>query len=312
MDSELFFASSHFCSRRALLARVCCSLVLLCICQPRQSMGRNRKCVLEDSLSEAVWRTILRRPRPPATAWPRGSNQSSAKSPAQKSPSPAPKKGKVSTVGPGAVSLCTTTFAPCQQASRESSSRRSRGDRKASISALGGSSTRSKPLQETLRAAQVRSVWIRASSSWNVPRNGCIARRRSSTERASKKWRSRQRLRGRSEACQAHDRGRNCPDTHCCVPTGFTPCEDSHRRPRNVDGWWSSLFRRHPTHTSNVQDLAGWMSQRNCELRNAIEFGDPVLVAKIGGLVGQGAPLDAISHDDEILPFRTRRRKAPY
>ena len=272
MDSELFLGSCHFCSRRALLARVCCSFVLLCICQPRQSMGRNRKCVLEDSLSEAVWRS-LRGPRPPATAWPRGSNQSSAKSPAQKSPS--------------------------------------RGDRKASMSALGDSSTLSKPLQEALRAAQVRSVWIRASSSWNVPRNGCIARRRSSTERASKKWRSTQRLRGRSEACQAHGRGRNCPDTPCCVPTGFSPCEDSNRRPRNVDGWWSLLFRRHPTHTSNVQDLAGWMSQRNCELRNAIEFGDPVLVAKIGGLVGQGAPLGAISHDDEILPFRTRRRKAP-
>ena len=31
------------------------------------------------------------------------------------------------------------------------------------------------------------------------------------------------------------------------------------------------------------------MSQRNCEFRNAIEFGDPVLVAKIGGLLGQGA-----------------------
>ena len=35
-------------------------LVLLCISQPRQSMGRNRKWVLEDNLSEAVWQTILR------------------------------------------------------------------------------------------------------------------------------------------------------------------------------------------------------------------------------------------------------------
>ena len=36
--------------------------------------------------------------------------------------------------------------------------------------------------------------------------------------------------------------------------------------------------------TSDMQDLAGWMSQRNCELRNAIQFGDPLLVAKIGSL----------------------------
>ena len=115
------FGSSRHCSR----VFVCCSLVLLCICQPRQSMGRIRKWVLEDSLSEAVWRTILRGPRPPATAWSRASNRSVAKSAEQKFPSPT----KVSTVGPGTVSLCTTTFAPCQQASRESGSRRSRGDR---------------------------------------------------------------------------------------------------------------------------------------------------------------------------------------
>ena len=33
------------------------------------------------------------------------------------------------------------------------------------------------------------------------------------------------------------------------------------------------------------------MSQRNCEHRNAREFGDPLLVIKIGSLVGQGASL---------------------
>ena len=57
--------------------------------------------------------------------------------------------------------------------------------------------------------------------------------------------------------------------------------------------------------TSNVQDLAGWMSQRNCELRNAIEFGDPVLVVKIGGLVGQGAAL--LSSIGRNLPDITRQ-----
>ena len=88
------FGSSHFCStRHCSRVFVCCSLVLLCNCQARQSMGRNRKWVLENSVSEAVWRTILRGPCPPATAWSRAS-KSVAKSPAQKFPSPAPKKGK--------------------------------------------------------------------------------------------------------------------------------------------------------------------------------------------------------------------------
>ena len=32
-------------------------------------MGRNRKFVLEDDLQQAVWRTILRGPRPPSVKW---------------------------------------------------------------------------------------------------------------------------------------------------------------------------------------------------------------------------------------------------
>ena len=32
-------------------------------------MGRNRKWVLEDNLQEAVWRTIMRGPRPPSVRW---------------------------------------------------------------------------------------------------------------------------------------------------------------------------------------------------------------------------------------------------
>ena len=41
--------------------------------------------------------------------------------------------------------------------------------------------------------------------------------------------------------------------------------------------------------TTSVQELEGWISDRNCDLRNALEFGDPSLMTKIGLLVGQGA-----------------------
>ena len=44
-----------------------------------------------------------------------------------------------------------------------------------------------------------------------------------------------------------------------------------------------------PPMPTNPQDLEGWLSERNCELRNAIEYGDVGLVALVGGLVGQGA-----------------------
>ena len=40
---------------------------------------------------------------------------------------------------------------------------------------------------------------------------------------------------------------------------------------------------------TNPQDLEGWISNRNCELRNALEFGDVASTAKIGTLLSQGA-----------------------
>ena len=51
-----------------------------------------------------------------------------------------------------------------------------------------------------------------------------------------------------------------------------------------MDGQWSS-----PMPFSNRHDLQGWMSDLNCDLRNATEFGDSVLISKVGAFVGQGA-----------------------
>ena len=40
---------------------------------------------------------------------------------------------------------------------------------------------------------------------------------------------------------------------------------------------------------SSVQDIEGWLSNRNCELRNAFNFGDSATVARVGALVAQGS-----------------------
>ena len=42
---------------------------------------------------------------------------------------------------------------------------------------------------------------------------------------------------------------------------------------------------------SCLQDLQGWMSDRNCELRNALEHEDVASIAKLGILLSQGAGL---------------------
>ena len=53
-----------------------------------------------------------------------------------------------------------------------------------------------------------------------------------------------------------------------------------------------------PMPTFGLQDLERWMCDRNCDLRNAMEFGDSSLISKIGGLVGQGAgQLEILSRD---------------
>ena len=44
-----------------------------------------------------------------------------------------------------------------------------------------------------------------------------------------------------------------------------------------------------PIPMSSVQDIEGWLSNRNCELRNALEFGDSATVARVGALVEQGS-----------------------
>ena len=44
-----------------------------------------------------------------------------------------------------------------------------------------------------------------------------------------------------------------------------------------------------PPMPTDPQELEGWLSDRNCDLRNAIEFGNPGLVSQIGCLIGQGA-----------------------
>ena len=49
------------------VSRFCFVCALLCAKQ--RQMGRSRKWVLEDNLQEAVWRTIMRGPRPPSERW---------------------------------------------------------------------------------------------------------------------------------------------------------------------------------------------------------------------------------------------------
>ena len=56
-----------------------------------------------------------------------------------------------------------------------------------------------------------------------------------------------------------------------------------------MDGTGPPLCRSNSTHATDPQELDRWLSDRNCDLRNAIELGNPGLVSQIGCLIGQGA-----------------------
>ena len=51
---------------------------------------------------------------------------------------------------------------------------------------------------------------------------------------------------------------------------------------------WMGVEYIPPMPTFNLQDLERWMCDRNCDLRNAMEFGDSSMISKIGCLVGAG------------------------
>ena len=218
-----------------------------------------------------------------------------------------------------AASFHTTSFASSQQASRESCSRCGREIERlqAAIAVLGESTTLVKPLQEALRVAQTRA---------SVPP---IQERVDSCklflERAKKRVQRAQEVIDRAceqkvlyeaEVVDGEERlaklvaeAANIQSPPVVVPQvselqaridALVVERDALRSghgihvPAPVQGTWMGCGPPRfedipPIPTSGAQDLAAWMSQRNCELRNAIEFGDPMLVAKIGGLLGQGA-----------------------
>ena len=51
---------------------------------------------------------------------------------------------------------------------------------------------------------------------------------------------------------------------------------------------WSSIRKEDPTDANGPPELQGWISERNCDLKNALEFSDSDTVAKVGSLLCQG------------------------
>ena len=61
---------------------------------------------------------------------------------------------------------------------------------------------------------------------------------------------------------------------------------------REPPGVWCAAGPPHvqdiPPMPANFPELEGWISERNCNMRNALEFGDSNIVVKVGALLSQG------------------------
>ena len=66
-----------------------------------------------------------------------------------------------------------------------------------------------------------------------------------------------------------------------------------------------SLDNIPPLPSANVQDVEHWLNCRNCEMRNALEYGDPGIVARCGSLVAQGAAMLANLSQDVPMVARS-------
>ena len=78
--------------------------------------------------------------------------------------------------------------------------------------------------------------------------------------------------------------------------------------PQDKNGKWSA--ENIPAMPTDLQDWTGWIIDRNCELWNAREVGDADLVAKIGGLIGEGATQLGLLGRDRDVPMDGQSRSA--
>ena len=71
-----------------------------------------------------------------------------------------------------------------------------------------------------------------------------------------------------------------------------------------------SLDNIPPLPSTNVQDVEHWLNCRNCEMRNALEHGDPGTVARCGSSVAQGAAMLANLSQDVPMIARSNLMSA--
>ena len=297
------FGSSHLCSNGSLLLRG--PSVLICLFL----LISSQRCAMPKGWSKAPvldgWVQILRGPRPKADRWPKASVQ----------PRQVPPKRSQSAVSGGSarpserdgVLLQRHRSRPPEEVAAEASSEVHRLE--GTIAALGESNPLCAPLKDALRIVRAKSKVLPVKERVEACK-GFIERakkRLTRTEAVISRAHEQKSIfeaavrDGEARLLQLQAELDAQPE-----PVGPSPSVAELQRqidqlvqerdalkvhPRQLPGVWMAdgapmASKDVPPMPGDRQDLEGWLSCRNCELRNALEFGDTAAVARVGALVG--------------------------
>ena len=255
------------------------------------------------------WVQIIRGPRPKSVQWPKASAQRPQRSPAQQT------RQSVLT-GSGVASVPSLSRSPEIVAVEAAAEVK---QLEAAIGVLGENNVHAKSLHEALRVARNKTKLppiqdqVESCKSFLERARKRVLRAQAVIDRAveQKAVYEKEVADGevRLEALRA--KGTNPPplavsslvselqqkiDNLVKERDALRPCPDDVGVPKISHKWMGqgppSLENIPPMPTTDVQDLEGWLSDRNCDLRNAMEFGDSSLKGATHlGHLGQDVPM---------------------
>ena len=163
----------------------------------------------------------------------------------------------------------------------------------AALSSLGEGNPQAKPLVEALRVARAKAKVLPLEEQIIACKNFVErARKRVTRVQAVISRALEQKVVFETEVQEGEARLQHLEESHSHrtvdAAADLTRERDSLRAatPRVLPGVWMAdgppvVESIPPIPMSSVQDIEGWLSNRNCELRNALEFGDSATVARV-------------------------------
>ena len=287
-------------------------------------MGRNRKWVLEDNIQDAVWKTILRGPRPPSVRWEKHRSSSagaiSAKKDAKLKNSVQVRQSKA--LAPKVVPSQPRTVR--QSPPEAFTAARAKVLRlEAALSALGDADTAEKEnLERALLRARAQAV-VPPISEQIISTQGFIERERKRLAAAEAAVLAAVKSRDESVAALAQGEQRLSElklqeTTPFTVPVTDTETELVRLRAQVAELQGLTIGER-PRMRAPVETMPGlvpaefstWMEDRQRDVQEALSKGDHIRVAELSAMITKGAERMVEMTRQEISDEEFQSRAAP-